>query len=286
MHDPKRRFPWITLTMGLALGLIGGLIYAWFLDPVTYVDVAPDRLRAEDRQAYILLVSEAYLQDRDLERARARLNALGVRDVGQVVAAQADAAFSSGAPVEQVRALTLLAEALGAHPLAAEVFSSTLAVPTSRAPATATPTFEAMPSPTPSATPFTPTPTPEPPTSTPVPIPSAAFSLREQAIICEDDAPHGRIEVYVYDDNGRGVPAVEVRVEWAGGAESFYTGLKPDVDLGYADFEMQPNLTYSVKLVGLGQPVVGLEALACETPSGQSAMRTYRLIFTPSSGEQ
>ncbi len=285
MHNPEERFPWVMLIVGLALGLIGGLVYAWFLDPVTYVDVAPDRLHSADRQAYILLVSEAYLQDKDLERARARLNALGVRHVGQMVAEQADAAFLGGAPIEQVRALTALAEALGTSPLAAEVFSSSPAAPIATSLATATPTFEAMPSPTPSPTPLTPTPTPEPPSPTPVPIPNTAFSLRERAIVCEDDAPHGRIEVYVYDEAGQGVPAVEVLVEWAGGAERFYTGLKPDVNLGYADFEMQPNLVYSVTLVGLGQPVVGLEANACETPSGQSVMRTYRLVFTPSSGQ-
>lgn len=285
MHDPEGRFPWVMLVIGLALGLIGGLLYAWFLDPVTYVDVAPNLLHSEDQQAYILLVSEAYLQDKDLERARIRLNALGARDVGQMVAEQADAAFLSGAPIEQVRALTALAEALGASPLAAEVFSSTLAAPTPLSLATATPTFGAMPSPTPSSTPLTPTPTPEPPSPTPVPIPNAAFSLRERIIVCTDDAPHGRIEVYVYDEAGQGVPAVEVLVEWSGGAERFYTGLKPDVHLGYADFDMQPNLIYSVTLVGLGQPVVGLEANACETSSGQSVMRTYRLIFTPSSGQ-
>ncbi len=289
MYHRKQRFPWAALIVGLLLGAIGGLAYAWFLNPVRFVNIGPDRLSAEDQQTYVLLVSETYMQDRDLDRARARLSALGVRDMANLVAVQADAALLRGAASEEVRALSTLAEALGARPMAAEVFSGS-AVPTSAPPveATATPTFQGMPSPVPAPTLELPTVTPVPqrPTSTPDLLPEAGLSLLELTPICEDGYPSGRIEVYVFDEAGLGIPAVRVRVEWTGGQETFFTGLKPDVDLGYADFDMAPDTVYVVTLVGIGEPVVGIDSTACLTASGQTVLPTYRLVFgPPESGE-
>jgi hypothetical protein len=37
----RRRIRWLLLAFGLLFGLIGGFYYAWFVDPVDYVDVAP-----------------------------------------------------------------------------------------------------------------------------------------------------------------------------------------------------------------------------------------------------
>lgn len=280
MQSHNTRFPWVMLLIGLLLGLFGGLAYAWFLNPVTYDNIAPARLSPEDQQAYVLLVAEAYLSDHDLERARARLNTLGVHDVGSMVAVQADSAFLSGADIEQLRALAVLAEALGAASLASEVFAGTPVLVAESPSAAPTATFEGMPVPglTPSPIPPTPVPTPSP---TLAPIPATAFTLRDRDVTCQDTGPFGRLEVYVYDAQEQGVPAVEVLVQWEGGEERFFTGLKPDVSPGYADFQMQPGLRYSVALVGLGEPVFGIDSALCQTPSGQSVIPTYRLVFVP-----
>ena len=274
------------LILGLMLGIGGGVIYAWFFNPVNYVNVGPDRLTQDDQQAYVLLVGEAYLQDGDLDRARARLSALGVRDIAKLVSIEADSYLLRGADPAEVRALATLAEALGAQPLAASVFSGTVAPGATPLPAAATPTFEAMPSPTPVIPTETPTPeeTPITPTATPDRFAGTQLNLVDQTETCADNDPIGLIAILVTDENGDGIPGVAVRVDWSGGSDTFYTGLKPDVDPGYADFLMQADQRYSVTLVGLSEPVVGLDSSGCRTPSGQTSIPTYRLTFAPPTG--
>jgi hypothetical protein len=61
----------------------------------------------------------------------------------------------------------------------------------------------------------------------------------------------GLLRIYVRDRLGAGVPGVEVSVSWPGGKDTFFTGFKPEVDPGYADFQMEPDETYRVELIGL-----------------------------------
>ena len=46
----ETRFPWLALVIGLLAGLAGGLYYAWFLNPVQFVNVSPDRLSIDTQQ--------------------------------------------------------------------------------------------------------------------------------------------------------------------------------------------------------------------------------------------
>jgi hypothetical protein len=284
MAQPRPRFPLLALIVGLLAGLAAGLFYAWFVNPVNFVNISPDQLRVEDQREYVLLVAEAYMQDNDLEHAQDRLRRLGMRDPVAWVALQADDALLTGAPADRVRALTTLAEALGAEPMAAEVFSGTSA-PTSppAAPAEPSPTFEGMPSPTSAAASVTASPaqTAGVPTATPDLFPETDLSLSAREILCEDEIPGGQIQVWAFDGAGRGIPAIEIRVAWDGGEETFFTGLKPAISPGYADFQMEAGREYTVTLVGLAEPVVGIESAACTTPSGDTTIPTYRLTFIP-----
>jgi hypothetical protein len=283
MRTRRLRFPWLALILGSMIGVGGGLYYAWFLNPVNLVNIAPAQLNADDQELYILLISEAYLQDANLARAQSRLASLGLRDPAGAVSVLADSAFLAGEDTEQIRALTTLAEALGGAPLAAEVYSGTTAPTEPGITATVTPTFEAMPSPTPPDD-LTPTLTPISVTPTPTALVPAAsdLDLLGRNVICDDDYPAGRIEVYVRTEFERGIPAVEVRVEDDSGQEdTFYTGLKPEISPGYADFEMEPDQVYSVTLVDLSEPVFGIDSAPCVTGSGQSTTPTYQLFFGP-----
>ena len=49
----------------------------------------------------------------------------------------------------------------------------------------------------------------------------------------------GVIRIYLQDAEGRGYPGMPIVVSWESGEETFYTGLKPEVDAGYADFELR-----------------------------------------------
>ncbi|RME69506.1 MAG: hypothetical protein D6784_18350 [Chloroflexi bacterium] len=59
------------------------------------------------------------------------------------------------------------------------------------------------------------------------------------------------LRIYVRDRLGTGVPGVEIEISWAKGQERIFTGFKPDIDPGYADFRLTPNETYRVRLVGV-----------------------------------
>ncbi|MBN1120877.1 MAG: hypothetical protein JXJ17_07345 [Anaerolineae bacterium] len=285
MQEDSPRFPWIALLIGLVIGIAGGLYYGWYLNPVDWVNIGPDKLNAEDQQEYILLVAEAYLQEQEIARASARLAALDTHDIAELVSLQADEALLRGDDPNEVRALTTLAEALGASPMAAEVFSGTTAPATLDEERTVTPTFEGIASPTPPTigdTTDTPTPTQETLTPTPQIISETDLSLVERETVCEAGEGSGQIEILVLNRDEIGIPAVEVRVEWGGeDADTFFTGLNPGVDPGYADFSMVVDRVYSVTLVGLTEPVVGLDSSNCTTDSGEESIPTYRLTFSP-----
>ena len=63
------------------------------------------------------------------------------------------------------------------------------------------------------------------------------------------------------------MPGVEITVTWPGGKDKLFTGFKPDIDPGYADFEMKPDETYQIEPVGVGTtgriPEVKLNSELC-----------------------
>lgn len=53
--------------------------------------------------------------------------------------------------------------------------------------------------------------------------------------------------MYVRDRLGAGLPGVRIEVSWSGGQDAFFTGFKPDIDPGYADFQMKSGERYEIK---------------------------------------
>lgn len=287
MSQSKQRFPWLALLIGLIVGAAGGWAYAWFLNPVILINITPQQLVPEDQRQYIVLVSEAYLQDHDLDRARTRLDYLGIRgDVAQVVSDLADRSMQSGADLRETRALATLAEALGANPRAAEIFSGTGQPTSVLETPTVTATFQGVPTITPTPANPTPSPTHVVPTVTNTPdfVIETQMQLIDQQYICQTDYPAGEIEIWVRDALGRGIPGLQIQVEWEGHEETLFTGLMPDIDPGYADYQIEePDTRYTVTLVGLAEPVLGIESTPCP---GLNQLPTFRLVFAPEPAEE
>jgi hypothetical protein len=130
---------------------------------------------------------------------------------------------------------------------------------------------------TPTAT-LAPTLTPLP-TATPSPTPGAPFVLDKQDRICDPNLKDPSIQVLASDAAGQPVPGVEVVVTWDGGETHFYTGLKPELGPGYADFTMTPGITYTLRLGDGGQPVNGLTAEQCSQTGGAAYWGSLRLRF-------
>ena len=85
-NTTMKRWLWIFLAAALGIGL--GLLYGWVIDPVDFVDLSPDTLRADYRADYILMVAEAYQSEDDLDLAARRLAIFG-SDPPAGIAAQA-----------------------------------------------------------------------------------------------------------------------------------------------------------------------------------------------------
>jgi hypothetical protein len=60
----------------ICVGLTGGLLYGWVLNPVQFEDTSPDMLRADYKADFVLMVAEIYSADQDIEAAKERLRML------------------------------------------------------------------------------------------------------------------------------------------------------------------------------------------------------------------
>lgn len=285
------------VVVGLALGLIMGLVYTWVINPVKLTNTHPGLLRSDHRHDWVGLVALSYVADGDLDHAQARLATLEEEDVDQRVQALIESYAAAGPSQETLHRLTTLAEALDVDVAAALVFANVTASPAPTLSPTPTPTLLPTATPTASATPrptlpSTPTPHESPTRSstlTPSPTPSFLRRLKlvESEQVCEREQA-SQIQVVVEDENGRGVAGVEVWLLWADGADRAVTGLKPAYGPGYADFNAFQDVAYTVSVGELGMPLVtGLQLEDCppegdeEEQGEESFTGSWRLIVAP-----
>lgn len=305
----EQRGSWYLLT-GLILGIILGLLYSWIIDPTEYVDTTPDILRSDYKDSYRLTISLAHQSTRDLARAQARLDLLGDNDHALALAEQAQRHRAEGGAVDEAQALADLAAVLGQAPIpfTASPEPTNTEFPPTETPTltlsptkTDTPTLEFTPTSTHTITPtatltptlgptstVTPTPratnTPAPtrtplPTRTLTPTLAPPFVLDKQIQVCNPNLSEPQIQIFINDAAGQGVPGVEIIVTWEAGQESLFTGLKPEIDLGYADFVMTPEVIYTLQVSGGGQIIPDLFAPECEDDDDNRYWGSWRLIF-------
>jgi hypothetical protein len=237
----------IILAVAMVVGLAGGLVYTWVLDPIELYNATPNTLRARDKFVYVALIGDLYAYEGDLSRAEARLAELGIEADGTLLAGLIEEYLDGGGQAEEVRNLAQLAEALGASGGVLLVFA---AAPTPSPEPTAT--IQTQPGSQPAGASITPV-----PTVTPAP----SFHLVEQTAVCAEPGQPGSISVWVRDQDGNGLAGIEIVVSWSTGQDRFFTGLRSERGAGYADFEMAPEVEYEVALAGFkGEIAQGLTA--------------------------
>jgi hypothetical protein len=290
----ERKGSWYLLS-GVVVGLAMGLVYSWVISPVRYIDAPPYALRQDYKDEYRALVASAYLYSNDLDRAQQRLVKLNDDESAQSMTMKAQQALAEGYPDEEVRALGILALALGqgVTPRAPSV--------TSQAASTAIPAIsDHTPTPLfiePTANPMItasvqPVPLSLDQTRTPSVIPESAsiesptvaqgtpYILQERRLVCNTKQPEPLIQVQIIDAAGQQVPGIELLVRWEGGEDRLFTGLKPELGIGYGDFRMTPNETYSIRLVNGGQVIDDLKAAECSSEDGSVYWGSWFLIFS------
>jgi hypothetical protein len=267
----ERRFPWEPL-LALIVGIGLGLVYAWIISPVEIYDAAPEALRADFKDQYRAVIAASYAANGNLSRAQSRLALLGDADSYAALSAQAQQALAAGESQKTIQQLAALAAAIqGPAPTVA-----TQVVAQNPSPTLRITTVASSPD---TLTPDTPTPfdteTPVPfytatprPTSTPIPPPAKPFEIASQESFCDESLLPGLLQVITQFTSKRQIPGIELVISWAGGEEHFFTGLKPELGNGYADFQMTPGVSYFLRAVEGGTPVIGLTPPTCEGSAG------------------
>lgn len=291
-NRPRRIFSGWGLLIGLILGISGGLVYAWAINPVVEVSTEPWQLRQEDRAHYMVAIALAFKYDSDLNRALERLLTLQRQgepaDPFQQVADSACRLATTGyvdsnSGLRAIRTMMTFYQLQGRAGCAdtlVPALQPTVVVqieaptPTLPPPATKTPTpvIEEAASPTP------------PRVIVPTVVPQRDFVLADVDTFCSAELS-GLIEVFVQDFGGIGIPGQAVRVRWDGGQDTFYTGLKPERGPAYADFQMEAGKGYIIEMPGRSDPSADpLTAVPCTTPdTGEQAVISYRVFFLPAS---
>ena len=199
-----------------------------------------------------------------------------------MVANQALRAAAENRPQSEVQALAVLAEGLGSP---VEVVAPT-ASPSPSVTPSQTPTSTQTPMPQPTSTPEAvetqDSPTAEATGASQAPQPSttpaiqpgptsttaAPYVLRVRDQVCDPALPGPLIQIWVLDSDRQPVPGVAVNISWPGGQERFFTGLKPEISPGYADYLMDPQIEYTLRVGDGGQTVSELRSQSCSDTAG------------------
>jgi predicted Co/Zn/Cd cation transporter (cation efflux family) len=99
-----------------AVGLMLGFAIGWWIWPVQYTNTAPDVLRQDYRDDYVVMVATAHEVEQDLEQARTRLNLLDPEEPSAPVVELAERIVEVGGSAEDIAYLVRLAWALGSLP--------------------------------------------------------------------------------------------------------------------------------------------------------------------------
>ncbi|MEI8131771.1 MAG: hypothetical protein WCG34_05020 [Leptolinea sp.] len=287
----RSRTPWYLLT-GLLLGLAAGLgISVWWW-PVPYNYAAPSELNGAAKDQYRLSVARAYQSNRDSGRAYPRLDLLMDSDKAAVLSSQAQRSLAARSELDS-QALALLAAGLDPaqrpNPAIA-IENSPTVEPTLQAETTNTPSGiireitpqETAEPGTPQAT-FAPIsiPSAEIPRATPTLFPtlSAPFIMKERAVDCKSSTP-GLLQIWIGNAGGQAIPGVRIQIAWKDGEEAFFTGLKPEINAGYADYEMTRDLTYSLRVGENGETINDLGVADCTSEGRPELAGGVILRFT------
>ena len=237
------------LLLGVMLGVAAGLLAGWVVFPALAAGTLPAQLSADHREAQMIMIAMALRADNNVERARQRLQALGVEDAAGAVGALAVRAEKEGRAALTNSVLRDLTLALSSQPQAAGVEAE---------PALPAGTLAAQPTAAPQATKAAALPSATAPASA-----NFTYEMLSSTPMCDPNQPGLGLEIYVVDANEKELAGVPIELSNDGVVERFFTGLKPERGGGYADFQMLPNVEYALQIGGQLPLLEGVSAPQC-----------------------
>jgi hypothetical protein len=290
-----RRLPWdILLTLLAGLGI--GLTYAWLISPLRVIDSDPLALRADFKDQFRSAIAASYAATGNLPRTQVRLSLLGDSDTVEALNSQAQRMIASGefTQADQLAALAVALENENVLAILPTHTSDNQNVDGAEPSATFSPSPPELPiqftetvavidtqsadTQTVETQPVVLNPTPRP-TRTAIPALGEPFALIAQDTVCDATFPDGLLQVIVFNSNRQQVAGAKIIITWENGEDQFFTGLKPEIGNGYADFIMSPNFTYALRLAAGSDIAVGLIAPGCQTSSGETFLGGIKLTF-------
>jgi hypothetical protein len=295
----RDKYPPLYLFTGIFIGIVIGLLVTFVLLPVRYSDTSPATLSETQRNVYRGLVGRAYLYEADSRRAFSRLALLQDSDLQSALVSQSQQMSAAGSDAEIAKGLSLLAGVFTDpnQVITPLVQSSEVDVPaqtiTPGTTGTEVPTQNITPDATGTMNPTEATQTPVQPTktsfatftprpsATPQPTQGAPYSLvSDPKTDCDASSITSQLMVYVYDANGNGISNVKIEISVPnGGSTTFFTGLYPEINNGYADYTMSPDTVYNLR-VGIGGDIInGLSVPQCTASDGSTYSGNLVLTF-------
>jgi hypothetical protein len=81
------------------------------------------------------------------------------------------------------------------------------------------------------------------------------------------------------DGHRKQIAGIEIIVTWSQGQDHFFTGFKPELGNGFADFVMQAKTIYNVRVVKGGTFVPNISIPSCTDPNGGKYFGDLLLTF-------
>lgn len=298
------RFSSAYLVTGFVVGMILGLILSLAFFQLRWVDITPKQLTDEAMEDYVSAVALSYYAEKDLGRARARLETiestmtlpLFVNSFGSNIRSE------DGGPSLRMQSVYWLAYDLSDGtidltgldlldedteedaPTEEPAPDEESVLPTEQ------PLVEVETAPTteelseeeiePVGEVVTEDLVQPAPTPVAIAVNDQPFQLAERLNFCDQNLAQ-QLQVEVLDDDGVPLQGVQIYVQWDGGGETFFTGLYPEIGDGYADFAMAENVIYQLQVGGTSLFIEDIQSNVCTLDDGTSYLGGVWLKFRP-----
>lgn len=261
---------WV-LFLSLIIGTVSGFLF--YKGLLINIPLLTDgSYRPPDQSRWVTVVSEAYQYNADEGQALRRLELLADDDPRILLQASLQTAFSSGDDAGLQALVDLYQGLYGTLPGPIVVSLTERPLPLGGTPSAPAPTatLENAPEAELNLTLI--------PTATTNPTGDYVLTVYDTS--CEADTRR-QVEVIVQDEWGNGIPGIFFTLLVDGDEMVIVTGLKPEVDPGYLDFDLDEQGTTVLTPRSFTGEALSLPLESCETENGEAAFLSYLLIFEP-----